>query len=628
MKNRMLRPAAMCAALLLSGAPSVVAQGQQALVIQGGTLIDGNGGAPLANAVIVVQGNRIAQVGRAGQVRVPAGAQVVDARGKWVIPGLIDAKANYNWQYGEGFLVWGVTSAVASGGTIGDTGIAMRDAINHGVFAAPRLFQPQFQIGGPGPKLDKGKDREFGDGEITPFSPQEAQTLARNAIEAGADFISISNGDGAPEIYAAAVAEATRQGKGVAFRAMGPQTRAREVAAMRGRIVCIHTCNVGSQIAKDESKWATYVGLPPDQYADMDDAKAAAMIKTLVAADIYLEPDIIATGRGFPKNWKRHQDETNSFFTDPNLLAYYPLRSIEDVKENVKGPETFLTPEKRAIREAGFKNHMAFLKRFVDAGGKIVAASDISQSVPGLGLHQEMAVFQEDIGLTPRQALLAGTSWVADGFGLADVGRIQAGKLADIVIVDADPQADILNMRKVSNVIKDGKLVDRTYHRDYKGAMFNNDTEYDFATAPIDNAAWVDALKRTTWRPNVGATRGEPGIPGRVPDFNNSPTPGIEEISLHTVLRGSPAQTVTIKGFNYTTRSQLTVDDKPVPTQVVSRTELRATLDPSLFAQAGKIRLNVKHPKPLLTPEWGDTSNPAYILVPFEFTTAYSHNKF
>src|SRR5665213_4324617 len=73
------------------------AQNQQSVqVIQGGTLIDGNGGPPVPNAVIIIQGNRIAQIGRTGQVPIPAGAQVMNATGKWITPGLIDAKANWN----------------------------------------------------------------------------------------------------------------------------------------------------------------------------------------------------------------------------------------------------------------------------------------------------------------------------------------------------------------------------------------------------------------------------------------------------------------------------------------------------------------------------------------------------
>ena len=69
------------------------AQGQNVLVIRGGTLVDGNGGAPVANSVIVVTGNRITAVGRAGNVQVPAGAKIIDATGKWITPGLIDSMA-------------------------------------------------------------------------------------------------------------------------------------------------------------------------------------------------------------------------------------------------------------------------------------------------------------------------------------------------------------------------------------------------------------------------------------------------------------------------------------------------------------------------------------------------------
>src|SRR5215831_9983991 len=81
------------------------AQGQQqVLVIQGGTLIDGNGGAPVPNSVIVIQGNRITAVGRAGAVQVPAGATVINAAGKWITPGLIDSMAIGYWMYGEAYL--------------------------------------------------------------------------------------------------------------------------------------------------------------------------------------------------------------------------------------------------------------------------------------------------------------------------------------------------------------------------------------------------------------------------------------------------------------------------------------------------------------------------------------------
>ncbi len=608
-----------CAALIALGGPStLVAQGQQVLVIQGGTLIDGNGGAPIPNSVIVIEGDTITAAGAAGSVQVPNGAQVINASGKWITPGLIDAKANWNWQYGEAFLTWGVTSAMISAAR-NDEGLALRDAIDHGVIEGPRIFQTVVTIAGPGSDLSKENEYVAGGGDMIPKTSEETVQMVNMLIDAGADFITFADGDGPPEVFDAGVKAALDRDVGVVFRAMGPGTRAREVCAMGDGIVYVHTGNVGAQIATDEAKWAEYIRLPPAAYSDMDEAKVQPMIDQLIGCNAYLEPDLIATARGWPRNWARHQEETNNFFTDPNLLAYYPLQSIEDVKENVKGVETYLEGDELAMRRLGFENQMKFLKRYVDAGGKIVAASDITQSVPGLGLHQEMSVFAEDVGMTPMQVLLSATSWVADGFKIEEVGRVQAGKLADILIVNADPLADIMNLRQVDTVIKDGKIVDRSYDPNYNGWIFSNDREESFGPV-IDYAGWTEALKRATWRPNINATRGERGIATRIPDFNVSPTPGIEGISIHTVRQGSAGMTVTITGFNYTTKSVVYVNDQPVPTRVVSRTELAADLSAAHFAEAGKLHIDVRHPLPLATPEWGDRSNQAHILVPFDFT--------
>src|SRR6266516_3233303 len=89
---------AACAGLLAWGV-RVGAQQPQALVVQGGTLIDGNGGTPLANSVIVIQGNQVTAVGAANQAQAPDGAQVVNASGKWIIPGLWDCQQNFSWFY-------------------------------------------------------------------------------------------------------------------------------------------------------------------------------------------------------------------------------------------------------------------------------------------------------------------------------------------------------------------------------------------------------------------------------------------------------------------------------------------------------------------------------------------------
>jgi hypothetical protein len=570
--------------------------------------------------VVVVTGNRITAVGRQGQVQVPAGAQVINAAGKWVLPGFVDAKANWYWQYGEAFLNHGVTSAFISGGR-NNLGLATRDAINHGVFPGPRLFQSVVNIGGPGPKLERPDNYKPGNGDRIPHSAQDAVDTVRAVHDAGGDIITFGNGDGAPEIYEPAVKEALRLGMGIDFRAMGPQTRISEACSMGGPMVYVHTGNAGSQLAKDPAKWATYIGLPPDAYSDMDEAKVGPMIQKLIACKAYLEPDLMAADRGFSKNWKRVQEETYDTFKDPQLLAYYPDYSIKDLHEHLLPPETYMNPEQIKIRAVGFANHARFIKRYVDAGGKVVAASDITQTPPGLGIHQEMAVLVEDVGLTPMQAIQAGTKWVSEGFQKPDIGSIERGKLADIVILTADPTQNILNTRKVETVIKDGKVIDRGYHASFAGSMFRfspDEDTYDM----IDGVQWAASLKAAT-----GGRGGNQGGPQPAQDPAASPTPGIEATVPHTLLRGSPETTVRVTGFNFVQRSVAYFDGIPVPTKVVNRNQIDVTVPANLLGRAGSFPLMVKNPAPLASPPWGADSNKAYILVPFEFTKIMAQPK-
>jgi hypothetical protein len=135
----------------------------------------------------------------------------------------------------------------------------------------------------------------------------------------------------------------------------------------------------------------------------------------------------------------------------------------------------------------------------------------------------------------------------------------------------------------------------------------------------------MTALKQATWRPDNlnGGFAGPGGIESEL-----SPTPGIESIFPYTVKQGSGSTIVTLKGFNYVRGSQVLIDGKPIPTKVISRTEVQANLDASLLAKPGRYSIVVKNPQPVAAPEWGDISNPAKLLVPYSFTTATSENKF
>jgi IPT/TIG domain len=112
-----------------------------------------------------------------------------------------------------------------------------------------------------------------------------------------------------------------------------------------------------------------------------------------------------------------------------------------------------------------------------------------------------------------------------------------------------------------------------------------------------------------------------------VPDPSLSPSPGVETIFPHTVIQGTPDTTFTLTGINFVKRSLVYVDGQPIPTTVKSGTELSFTIDANALNKAGELKVTVHNPESLSAPEWGSVSNEAYVLVPFAFTTRWSHNK-
>ena len=612
-------------ALILSGslAPLSAQDAEPVLVISGGTLIDGLGGAPLENAVIVIEGNRISAVGAEGDVAVPNGAQMLDASGKYILPGLIDGKSNWSFQYGEAYLNWGVTSAIVSGGR-NDQGIADRDAINHGVFAGPRLFQAVVGIRGPGPGLDGRQGYAPGSGDITPYSPEDARQYTRDVIAAGADFIVIGDGNGPIELWRPVVEEAHAAGLAVSCRCMGPQMRGLEAAEI-GVDVMVHFGNIGASITTDPERWAnagnTAGGGPEptgasDPFATMDEAQIPEAIQLLIENNAYLSPEFVALDRGFYSSADRVREEGHALFDDPDLRAYYSDAAVFDLFDNVRPPEEYLSPETIAERGAAFLKKAEFACRFVEAGGKLVASSDITQAAPGLGVHQEMAIMQEDVRMPQMKIIQAATKWNADAHRLGDIGSVEAGKLADILIVNADPLDDIMNTRDIHMVIKDGEIWEFGYDPDYGGRLFANSLVSDDRSV-VEGGDWAQAVRGSINRRDVLAK----GAPAPAPRI--SPTPAIDAITPRTIVQNSSETIVSIHGVSFVQRSKVFMGEIELPTEVVSNDVIRATLSEEILAEAGKLKLVVKNPLPVSDPVWGDVSNAAYVLVPFEFTTTW-----
>ncbi|MBI3062628.1 MAG: hypothetical protein HYY83_11705, partial [Deltaproteobacteria bacterium] len=153
-----------------------------AIVIQGGRLIDGNGGSPVENATVIIEGNRIKRVA-SGKVDFPREARVINAAGKTILPGLIDNHVHYRDFYGELFLAYGVTTVRDLGNPL-DWILAQRDAVNLGKVAGPRIFCAGGGIYGRGWLAH----------HVVPANPEEARQAIRRFIEQGVDYAKIHLG--------------------------------------------------------------------------------------------------------------------------------------------------------------------------------------------------------------------------------------------------------------------------------------------------------------------------------------------------------------------------------------------------------------------------------------------------
>jgi len=588
---------------------------QPPLVIEGGTLIDGNGGPPAPNAVVVIEGSRITNVSRVGQASYPANAQVIDARGKFILPGLWDAMVSYQWYYGEVMLNHGITSTIDVG-IAGEIGAAYRDGVLQGKIRAPRPFSGLSRLTTE-PAGGTGLETMLTPGR-TPKSVQETRDLVKAFIAGGADVVMFQDGTLPMEYYRAGFEEANRAGKPVSTRAYGPILGPRE-AALLGTRILPHSAGVARLVTRN----------PPvagdnrneaDLFSDMDEAKARDLIQFLVSHNVALDPTFRNSWVRYPKDWERFGEDDRRFFdrADPNLLAYYPRERIEAALEQYRAPRPTGPVAER--RNRGFQNTLRFHKMFVDAGGHLIPGADSNPvKVPGTNLFHEMMIFVE-AGVTPMQIIQGATKWSAEVIDRGkDLGTIEAGKLADVIIVNQDPLQNIENLRDLNTVVFNGKRVALGYTAGYN-PVFRVESELN---PPVSRLLWVNAFRPVAYEGRGGRFNGSrpvgPGMP--LPNPVESPQPAIEAIAPLMVTAGSPTTTITLKGFNFVRRSQVLFKGIPVPYKAVSGSELQVTIDSNLLQEPGWHDIVVKNPWPLhpeIGQEWGDgTSNQAHLIVSF-----------
>jgi imidazolonepropionase-like amidohydrolase len=434
-------------------APTESLTGDKVLV--GGTIIDGRGGAPIKNGVVVIAGDKIARVGSKNEVKYPPTAEIIDVTGKFILPGLIDLHVHYFDWMGELFLVNGVTSIKDLGNDI-EWISAISGEVEKGSVRGPRIFYVGNGLDAPPPA------REHHVGLDHPEMAKRAVTLLH---ERGVSGIKVREKI-TPELLRAIVEQAHHLGIPVTGHIERINVRAAALAGIDG---LEHASGIVEATATQPiAEKPDLDGLEKHlailkSYALIDSAKAEELVKFLASKNVALIPTM-------SNWWRAASDRRNAFAREDAAFAKLPELAYVPEQTRQMLASSFLFRVNNDADLAQIKTGYEKLRKLVlqhqQAGGKVLAGSDTLLSLPGVSLQREL-ILLVDAGLTPMQAITAATRDNAAHLGKEkELGTLEPGKLADLIVLDADPLSDISNIGRVSQVLKGGQIVDRSYHAD------------------------------------------------------------------------------------------------------------------------------------------------------------------
>jgi imidazolonepropionase-like amidohydrolase len=471
-------------ALALLFGTSATAQ-EAALVIAHVTVVDVVTGERRPDQTVIVEGDRIAAVGPAADVTVPATAVVVDGSRRFLIPGLWDmhAHALLRWRWAAPLNVaFGVTG-IRDMAT--DTPLAEIRRLRDDV-AAGRALGPRIVAAGP-----------LVDG-VPPIFPEypaieneaEARAVVDSLADAGADFIKVYTRQ-PRDVFLAVVDQARRRGLRVAGHVPLTVSTAEASDAGLWSVEHVYRHRMACSAAEDEIRaalqqqvqaearedWGTYDALEEATLglgiASYSVERCEALGRRLAGNGTWVVPTLVEMRSRFrPERY--YEPRFDSLFTQVTL-RYVPRHVVAGWRDGLayqlglrfgRAPSDSAFDAGERMRAREIETRLRMVGDLHRGGAGILAGTDAFESFPlviyGVSLHEELALLVE-AGLTPLEALQAATLNPALALErTGDHGAVSPGKLADLVLLDADPLDDIANTTRIHAVILNGELLDRS----------------------------------------------------------------------------------------------------------------------------------------------------------------------
>jgi imidazolonepropionase-like amidohydrolase len=437
------------------------------IVLEGASVFDSNTGSFNIDKVVILAGQNILEIGSLNEFRFPKSVTIYDARGKFIIPGLIDmhshiANISVKSDILAKYLASGVTTVRLTGTDNYQGVLDMIQLVETSTIDGPRLITAGRIINAAGEREDFGGVIVSSEAEMR----QEIQTQAA----AGVAIIKLY-WDIGPDLLEVAIDEAHANG----LKVMGHQRKTSWTqAAQLGIDYLTHSAADGpawelvdneeikQRLRDQDPPRDAYPDLTPaDYYAllsesiNLDGNGMNAMIEALLTGDVTVDPTLVTM-------------QTLYFGDDTEVLAKLSPECSPKSITNRWGTgwesrNPFLDRKANcdfASGKALMPIAMSIIKKLHENGVRITAGSDYVMPwiTPGDGLHRELELLVES-GIPPNEVLVIATKNAAEGLEIdMETGAIEKGKLADLVVLNANPVEDITNTKSIEMVFKQGYL--------------------------------------------------------------------------------------------------------------------------------------------------------------------------